>query len=154
VATTTVHRESLLKISDLQPGSRVSIDQYESSVRGRLATTKGRESFGHKYAGGTIFCDHASGFIHCSHQVSLRAADTLISKRAFERVAKSCGVKIKNYHGDNGIFKSKEFTEFLTKSDQELQFSGVGAHHQNGVAERSIRIVTAKARTMMQHAYI
>jgi hypothetical protein len=77
VSTTTVHQESLLKLEqDVEPGSRVSIDQYEYSVRGRLATTKGRESFGHKYAGGTIFCDHASGYIQCFHQVSLRSADT------------------------------------------------------------------------------
>ena len=116
VSTTTVHQEALLKVSDLQPGDRVSIDQYESSVRGRLATTRGKESFGHKYyAGGTIFCDHASGYVYCSHQVSLRATDTVISKRAFERSAKSCGVKVEKYHGDNGVFKSKEFTDSLTK---------------------------------------
>ena len=154
VATTTVHQEALLKIKDLEPGARVSVDQYESSVRGRLATSRGRESFGHKYGGGTIFCDHASGFIQCHHQVSLRAADTVISKRAFERAAKSCGVKVQSYHGDNGIFKSKEFQAALTKEEQQLKFSGVGAHHQNGVAERSIRTVTEKARTMMQHAYL
>lgn len=157
VATTTVHQEALLKVSDLQLGDRVSVDQYESSVRGRLATTRGRESFGHKYAGGTIFCDHDSGFIHCSHQVSLRATETVVSKRAFERAANSCGVKVQKYHGDNGVFKSKEFTDSLTKNpepEQEFKFSGVGAHHQNGVAERNICTVTEKARTMMQHAYM
>ena len=153
VSTTTIHREALLKIQDLEPGARVSVDQYESSVRGRLATSKGKESFGHKYGGGTIFCDHATGYIECHHQVSLRSTDTVISKRAFERTAKSCGVRIKSYHGDNGIFKSSEFQDALTKLEQQLKFSGVGAHHQNGVAERSIRTVTEKARTMMQHSY-
>jgi hypothetical protein len=114
-----------------------------------------RESFGHKYAGGTIFCDHASGYIQCFHQVSFRTADsTLVSKRAFERSAKSCAVKIKSYHGDNGVFKAKDFMDSLMQSDQELQFSGVGAHHQNGVAERAIRTVTEKACTMMQHSFI
>ncbi|KAI2510176.1 hypothetical protein MHU86_4208 [Fragilaria crotonensis] len=117
VSTTVVHQESILKEENLAPGSRVSIDQYESAV-------------------------------------SLRTADTLVSKRAFERSAKSCGVKIKSYHGDNGVFKAKEFTDSITQSDQELQFSGVGAHHQNGVAERAIRTVTEKARTMMQHSFI
>jgi hypothetical protein len=39
VATTKVHLESLLKVKDLKPGSRVLIDQYESAVRGGLATT-------------------------------------------------------------------------------------------------------------------
>lgn len=83
VSTTVTHQESLVTLSNLEPGSRVSIDQYESAVRGRLASTKGRESFGQKYAGGTIFCDHASGYIQCVHQVSLvRSADTLTSKRA------------------------------------------------------------------------
>ena len=77
VSTTTIPREALLKIKDLAPGARVSVDQYESSVRGRLATSKGKESFGHKYGGGTIFCDHATGYIQCYHQVSLRATDTV-----------------------------------------------------------------------------
>ena len=35
-----------------------------------------------------------------------------------------------------------------------MSFSGVGAHHQNGVAERSIRTVTSWARTMMLHAVL
>ncbi|KAI2509575.1 hypothetical protein MHU86_4836 [Fragilaria crotonensis] len=154
VSTTTVHSEQLLKIGDLQPGGRVSIDQYESAVRGRLSTSRGMESFGSKYAGGTIFCDHASGFIQCFHQVSLRAADTLISKRAFERIAKTCGTKIMSYHGDNGVFKSKEFTDALASDEQNLTLSGVGAHHQNGVAERAIRTVTERARAMMQHSFL
>jgi hypothetical protein len=82
---------------------------------------------------------------------------TVVSKRAFERAAKSCGVKIQKYYGDNGVFKSKEFTDSLTKTpepEQKFKFSGVGAHYQNGVAKRNIRTVTEKARTMMKHAYI
>ena len=153
-STTTVHQEQLLKIGDLKPGGCVSIDQYESAVRGRLSTSRGSEGFGSKYAGGTIFCDHASGFIQCFHQISLRASDTLISKRAFERIAKTCGQQIMSYHGDNGVFKSKEFTDALTSDEQQLSLSGVGAHHQNGVAERAIRTVTERARAMMQHSFL
>ena len=153
-STTVTHHEQLLKIGDLKPGSCVSIDQYESAVRGRLPNSRGKESFGTKYAGGTIFCDHASGFIQCFHQVSLRASDTLISKRAFERIAKTCGKQILKYHGDNGTFKSKEFTDTVAEAEQDMKLSGVGAHHQNGVAERAIRTVTERARAMMQHAYL
>jgi hypothetical protein len=146
VSTTTIPHEALLKIKDLTtaPGARVSVNQYKSSVCGRLATSRGKESFGHKYGGGTIFCDHATGYIQCYHQVSLRVTDTVISKRAFERAAKSCGMKIQCYHGDNGIFKSSEFLDALTKLEQQLKFSGVGAHHQNGIAERLIRTITDK----------
>jgi hypothetical protein len=154
VSTTSSIVHPHIKHNDLFPGSRISIDQYESSVRGRLATTRGKESFGTKYAGGTIFCDHSSGLIQCFHQASLRASDTVVSKRSFERLAKSCGVKIKAYHGDNGVFKAKEFMEAITSQGQEIRFSGVGAHHQNGVAERAIRNVTEKARSMMQHAHL
>ena len=154
VSTTTPRPHTPLNENDIAPGSRVSIDQYESSVRGRLATSRGKESFGTKYAGGTIFCDHSSGLIHCFHQVSLRASDTIISKRSFERFAKSCGVKIKAYHGDNGVFKAKEFMDTITAQGQEIRFSGVRAHHQNGIAERAIQNVTEKARSIMQHAYL
>ena len=152
VSTTTVHQEALLKTQHLVPGVCVSIDQYESSVRGRLPNSRGKESFGLKYCGGTIFCDHASGYVQAFHQVSLRTADTLISKRAFERIAQSCGVRVDAYHGDNGTFKSQDFADSLV--NQELTFSGTGAHHQSGVAERNIQTVTEKARVMMQHSFL
>ena len=154
VSTTVIHNDHLLKIDHLSPGDRVSMDQYKSSVRGRLPTGRGKGTFGNKYAGGTIFCDHASGFVQCCHQVSLRTADTLVSKRAFERIAKTCGKKIRSYHGDNGIFKSEDFAVDLEDSEQVLKLSGVGAHHQNGVAERAIQTVSEKARAMMQHAFL
>ena len=38
--------------------------------------------------------------------------------------------------------------------NQTISFSGVGAHHQNGVAERAIRTVVTKARTMLLHAQL
>ena len=34
---------------------------------------------------------------------------------------------------------------------QGIQFSGVSAHHQNGVAENGIKLVERNARTMMLH---
>ena len=145
VSTTTTPNKALLMIKKRKPGAQVSVDQYKSSVQGRLASSMGRESF---------LCNHATRYIQCYHQNTLCAADTMISTRAFGRPAKSCGVKIKAYHGNNGIFKPAEFQDTLAKLEQHLKFSGVGAHHQNGVTERSIRAVTEKAQTMMQHAYM
>ena len=143
-----------LRANHLNPGDRISVDHYESPVRGRIPNSKGKESFGNKYAGGTIFFDHASGYIRCLHQVSLRASETVAAKHIFEREARLCGVKISSYHGDNGIFKSKEFTQSIRELDQTIKFSGTGAHHQNGIAERAIRTVTERARTMMHHSSI
>ena len=39
-------------------------------------------------------------------------------------------------------------------NEQFITFSGVGAHHQNGVAERAIRTVVTWARTMLLHAQL
>ena len=40
----------------------------------------------------------------------------------------------------------------VRKAGQTITFCGVGAHHQNGVAERHIRDITESARTMLLHA--
>lgn len=46
------------------------------------------------------------------------------------------------------------FADALSSEEQELEMSGVGAHHQNGVAERAIQTVTKRARAMMQHSFL
>jgi len=68
----------------LCPGEWIFIDQYESSVRGRLLTTPGLESPLQQYCGSTLFFNVASQFIFICHQVSLGATDTLQSKSLFE----------------------------------------------------------------------
>ena len=51
-------------------------------------------------------------------------------------------------------FGSEQFKNDCTIQNQHLTFSGVGAHHQNAVAERAIRTITGWARTMMLHSII
>jgi hypothetical protein len=138
----------------LEPGQTVSIDQYMSATHGRLAHTKGKEAESKKYTGGTLFIDHATQHIHCRHQVSLRVGETLKAKNDFERFAKESCRTIKNYHADNAPFHAAEFVQDCTNKGQTIDYSGVGAHHQNGVAERSIRTVTTWARAMMLHSII
>jgi hypothetical protein len=132
----------------------VAVDQYTCNPRGRLPHTKGKEKEHEQYCKGTIFVDYASGYIYASNQISLNAAETIRSKHDFEREARLCGVEIKRYQGDNGVFRSTEFEADLKKRGQTIQFSGVGAHHQNAVAERAIRTVTESSRTMLLHAAI
>ena len=132
--------------NQLLPGAKVSIDQYISTVPGRLAHTKGKELKREKYVGGTIFVDHCSSYIHASNQVTLRAGDTVQAKQTFENFATSCGVSIKSYRADNVPFASKEFKTHLELHNQIIDFSGTGAHHQNGVAERAIQTVAKWAR--------
>ena len=143
-----------LKKDHLQPGQVISIDQYVSSTRGRLPDTHGKEKQDDKYSGGTLIVDHASGVIFLWHQVSLRAGKTIITKKLFEWWAAQHGVRIEKYHGDNGIFTSKEFAEHLEQKGQQVDFSGTGAHHQNGIAEWGIKTVVQWARTMVLHVAI
>ena len=145
-------RQDVLSYDQLEPGDRCSMDQYESSVRGRLPHTQGKELEALKYCGGTLFIHHASSRDFAYHQVSLSATDTIISKRKMELEARSCGVEFKSFHSDNGIFKSQAFEKDLYDNEQRNDLFGVGAHHQNGRAERSIQTVQKMARSMLLHA--
>ena len=74
-------------------------------------------------------------------------------KRAFEAYSHRHGVKIENYHADNGIFnKAYKWIEACKKDGQGMTFAAVNAHHQNGIAERRIRELQELARAMLMHA--
>ena len=139
----------VIKNEHLLPGDCISTDQYECRVKGRLPNSKGKEDPEKMYSGGTVFVDHASGVIKIHHQVSLGASDTVRSKELHELWASEHGVSIKSYRGDNGVYKSELFKDDLKQRHQKMSYSGVGAHGQNGVAERAIQTVVTSARTMM-----
>ena len=95
-STTRTHGSpgGILKRDDLEPGDRMSLDQYVLKVKGRPLESACNEDL--KYNGGTIFVDHASSRIFLHHQISLRAGETLIGKRLVEREAAAIGRKIKS----------------------------------------------------------
>jgi hypothetical protein len=123
---------------NLKPGDRVSLDQYVSSATGRLAHTRGNEKKLDKLTSGTIFVYHATGHVLIYNQVSARAGETLIDKKKYECISLDCSVSVHTYHVDNGIFATKEFKSHCDHEGHELEFSGIGAHHQDGVAELAI----------------
>ena len=139
-----------LKQGHTVPGACISADHYLSPIEGRLYGTFGRERQG--YTCGTIFVDHASGKIFNFPQLSTTANETLVSKRTLKRLALEEGISIRNYHADNGIFASDAFKLDCTYHSQKLSFSGVGAHHQNGVAKRNIKTISHWARANMIHS--
>ena len=107
------------------------------------------------YCGGCIFVDHASGHIHVVNQTSLSSHQTLRAKEEFELMCRDHGVVPQRYLSDNGkAFTSKEFHAGLQIFSQSIRYAGVGAHHHNGVAERSIGTVMSIARTMMLHSAV
>jgi hypothetical protein len=132
----------------------VSIDQYISALPGQLPHTKGKESKNDRYHGGTIFMDQASQYVYLRNQVSLTTGETLQSKRIVEQFAQTSGVKIKTYCANNVPFGNDDFRNNVQQHGQTIDFSGVGAHHQNGIAERAIQTIMSWARTMMLHSII
>ena len=147
-------KDGALKKNILRPGSMISSDQFVSSLPGRLQNTYGKEAAKDKYTGGTVFVDEASGMFFVENQVSLGTEETLKAKHKFENEALRHGIPILGYRADNGVYKSAAFRDDLDKHSQSIQFSGVGAHHHNGIAERAIQTISSSARAMLIHAMI
>eukprot|EP00957_Ditylum_brightwellii_P133462 10175209-Ditylum_brightwellii.AAC.1 len=61
--------------------------------------------------------------------------ETIQSKHAYDRVAAMHGACVKRYHPDNGRFGENAFRVACEEQGQEITFCGIGAHHQNGIAE-------------------
>jgi hypothetical protein len=120
-----------------------------SSVMGWLPHTFGRERVG--YSCGTLFVDHASGNLFNFCHYSTTAAKTLSNKCRLESIAWQEGIAIQEYHANNSIFASKAFKADCDSLDQKYTFSGVGAHHQKGVAKRNIKTVAQWAQANMLH---
>ena len=127
----------------LKPGQVIAMDHYVHSVKGRAANLFG--SSGCHYVGGTIFVDIATSQIKMIHQTSLNAHETLASKAKFAQEGKTFGVTVKSHHTDNGIFAARAFTLKLLEDGQDIHFSGVGAKHQNGIADHAIKTTTYMA---------
>jgi hypothetical protein len=135
-----------------EPGEVVSVDQLESTkTTGLVHQTKGKAT-SKRYRAATVFVDHYSDYTYVHLQESTSVEDTIKAKEAFERHAAENHVTVKHYHADNGRFADAAFREAVFASKQSISYSGVGAHHQNGKAERRIRDLTDTARTMLLHA--
>ncbi len=142
-------KTNLLKRSHLVPGSCVSVDHYMSSVMRRLPHTFEREQIGSSC--GTLFVDHASGKLFNFFHYSTNAIETISSKHCLESLAWQEGISIKKYHADNGVFALNVFKEDCASLDQRYLFNGVGAHHQNRIAEQNIKTVAQWACINMLH---
>jgi hypothetical protein len=63
------------------------------------------------------------------------------------------GVKIQHYHCcNNGHFSDNPFKQACHDARQQLTFSGVNAHFQNGTAKRSIHDLSESGRKQLLHA--
>ena len=97
--------------------------------------------------GATIFVDHFSDYVYVALMQDLTLDETLLAKTAFERHANEGGVSISSYRADNGRFSDAGFQKAIKDANQTITYCAVGAHHQNGIAERRIKELTLISRT-------
>jgi hypothetical protein len=77
---------------------------------------------------------------------------TMDSKIAYKHLTSSFGVDIKGYHADNGQFADLSWKDACNYLNQNSTFCGIGAHHQNGIAECCIRDLADSAHAALLHA--
>jgi hypothetical protein len=132
-------------------GQCVSVDQLESPVAGFVGQNKGC-FFRKRCKVATVFVDHFSRLSFVCLQESTTGAETLLAKQAFEACAASFGIKVINYHADNGRFAERLFLNHAAENGQTVSLCGVNAHFQNGIAEKRIGDLTERARVSLLHA--
>ena len=80
---------------------------------------------------------------------SISGEYTLAAKKAYGRRSASYSVKVNRYHAYNGRYAEQMFLDAVEDANQDITFCAVGAHHQNGIAESHIKILTLGARTIL-----
>ena len=151
VTKTDTSKEHTLARERYLPGDFISSDQFKVPVPGRSIWGFGKEKEDDMYTCGTVYHDMASSYIWTEFQHTGSTEDTLEGKLRFENFLESIGITIKHLHSDNGIFIAKDFRDDCSSKGQTQTFSGVGAQHQNGAAERAIQTIFWMARTYMLH---
>lgn len=136
----------------IHPGDGTSVDQLESRHPGLVPQAKGFHRTTAKYIGATVFVDHATGFTYVHLLKDFTGEENLEAKNAYETKAAEYGVRVRNYHGDNGRFSETLWLSDAAEKNQNVSFCGVGSHHQNGIAEKKIRDLTEYARTLLVSA--
>jgi hypothetical protein len=134
------------------PGECVSVDILTSPTPGFIAQLTGSLT-SRRYHHAAVYVDQATGYGFIHLQKSVSEEETLVGKQAFENHCKRYNIEIQAYHADNDIFAANAWKQSCLEKGQPLTFAGVGAHHQNGIAERRIRLLQDMARTMLIHAH-
>ena len=142
---------SIRKESDNAPGKCISTDQLVSAQPGLIPQMAGFLT-NLRIWGATVFVDHFSDYVYVALMRDLTLDETLLAKTAFERHANEGGVSISSYRADNGRFSDAGFQKAIKDANQTITFCAVGAHHQNGIAERRIKELTLISRTLLLHA--
>ena len=149
-AFATAHRKSwrhkgardshISKPNQVRPGDGTSCDHIISHQPGLIPQVSGKLTH-ERYWGSVLYVDHFSDYLFNHLITGTTNEQTLSSILAYERVAQQHDVRGKAYHADNLRFNDNNFRGECIKLGQQLTFSGVGAHHQNAIAESKVKLV-------------
>jgi hypothetical protein len=135
----------------LSPGDCVSVDPLESSEPGYVDVFSGKPTTA-TYHAASLYTDHASRFMFLKCHYSTGGTEAVDGKCRFKQLASSFGIKVKAYHGNNGIMAKREYLQNIEENQQTISLAGVNNHSKNGIVEHSIRTMFDRARTMLLHA--
>jgi hypothetical protein len=116
------------------PGDCVSVNQLESRTPGLFGQLN-RIPTKARFRVARVFVDHISEFTYVYLQKTTNASETLEAKRQFELYVRSHGITVRHYRADNGRFIESVWVNDARDKGQDISYSGVAAHHQNGKAE-------------------
>jgi hypothetical protein len=105
------------------PGECVAVDQMESSTAGLIGQLRGAMLTKLRYKCATVFVDMFSDYTYVYLHTKITSEETVKAKKAFEAHAESFGVKIKQYHADNGRFQDVAFKAHCDEQGQALTFT-------------------------------
>ena len=63
-------------------------------------------------------------------------------------------IMVDTYISDNGVFKANIFVQKICEHNQRICYCGINAHHENGVAERSIRMISEMTCAMIVNSCV
>jgi hypothetical protein len=66
--------------------------------------------------------EHASGLVHCEHQVGFSAGEKIRGKQSFEKMCIDNGVVVQDYLTDSGTFKANKFVAHINETQQMMHF--------------------------------
>jgi len=99
--------------------------------------------------------DDSSSHVHVEFQTVLTVMQPLNRGLNMRPCVVNHGIIPQKHLSNSGsAFSSQEFTNHLTEFWQMDPFSGVSAHHYNGLAERSIQTIMSISRAIQIHAAI
>jgi hypothetical protein len=123
----------------------------DSLTQGIIAQLKGNPTR-ERFRVATIFVDHTTDYTLVYLQKYNDAEETLRAKHEYERISRSYGVMIQQYHADIGRFVDNKWWNDTIRQGQRMTLCGVNAHHQNGKVERRIKELSNLARSSLLQA--